>query len=534
MPHEMTGSAWVGWFLAGDSPVFLRVEAADGSGTRHASLPALGWFGVPVTAGLEDGSRLLLELGVPGLDLRLHGEATGPRAAGAAVRDGRDGQFELWAASPLEEAGYRQFTGHFAGDGRAVSLHLQSDEFFGEAMTLYLEGSDLVRLHPVAPRRFVSERAELMDLAADGPGPGVSIRPAGRGPLARLRPAPLWTEEDVVFPGPAGRLAGTLMTPLTAGPHAAIALAHGAGGGRRDFYRIFGEQFARAGVAALIFDKRGHGGSAGDLEESTMLARSHDAEAALDFLRARPGIAAGRTGLYGFSNGAWSVPMVAGRRTDLAFVVVMGAPGVTPAASEVHRKVFELREQGIPSGECDLAGRMWELIYQFRQTGAWDEADSGFFDDAARRLRASQAIAGLRLQQYAVDNPFLAPVPPYRGHDELLADRPEAEDTDWSYDPVPDYQRTSCPVLFMVGELDQNLPAVESARRVAAVLETPGHPDSVVRVFPGAGHLMNLSDSSGLHGMTTEEASYRFHRFRFAPGFLELLRDWTAARARRA
>jgi uncharacterized protein len=181
---------------------------------------------------------------------------------------------------------------HFAGDGRAVSLHLQSDEFFGEGMAFYLEDSDLVRLHPVAPRRLVSERAELVDLTADGPGPGVSIRVAGRGRLARLRSAPLWKDEDVVFPGPAGQLAGTLMTPLTGGPHAAIALVHGSGGGRRDFYRIFGEQFARAGVAALIFDKRGHGGSAGNPEESTMLARSHDAEAALDFLQARPGIAA--------------------------------------------------------------------------------------------------------------------------------------------------------------------------------------------------------------------------------------------------
>jgi hypothetical protein len=321
------------------------------------------------------------------------------------------------------------------------------------------------------------------------------------------------------------------MTPVSDGPHAAIALMHGAGGGRRDFYRIFGEQFARAGLAALIFDKRGHGASAGDTAESTMAERSRDGEAALDFLAGRPGIAAGRVGLYGFSNGAWSVPMVAGRRPDLAFVVVMGAPGVTPAATEVHRKVFELREQGVPADECQLAGRMWELIYRFRETGAWDQASTDFFDAAARRLRASPAIAGLRLQQYAIDEPFLSPVPPYPTHAEVLADRPDAEDTDWSYDPVPDYQRSRCPVLFTVGELDQNLPGPESARRAAAVLDTPAHPGSVVRVFPGTGHMMNLSDSSALHGMTTEEASYRFHQFRFAPGFLELLRSWSAGQA---
>jgi pimeloyl-ACP methyl ester carboxylesterase len=269
--------------------------------------------------------------------------------------------------------------------------------------------------------------------------------------------------------------------------------------------------------------------------DSTMLERSRDAQAALAFLRARPGIAAGSAGLYGFSNGAWSVPMVSGRCHDVGFVVVMGAPGVTPARSEVHRKVSELREQGVPEPECELAATMWELIYGYRRTGAWDDSDSSLFDNAARRLHASQAIAGLRLQQYAIDNPFLSPIPPYRSHRELLQVPPPEEDaTDWSYDPAPDYRRTGCPVLFTVGELDQNLPGPESAERVREVLTGPAHRDSLVRVFPGTGHLMNVIDPAGLHGMTSEEASYRFHRFRFAPGFLELLRSWTHTEAQRA
>jgi uncharacterized protein len=533
MQQEMAGQAWVGWFLADGPATFIRIEPA-GAGAWLASLPALGWFGMPATAGGLSGPRLRLDLGVPGLIVQLDGEVADGRATGVAVSNGVAGRFELWATWPLDETVYRQFVSCFNGGGRSVSLHLQSDTFFGAAMAVYLEGSDLVRLHPVSARRFVSERAELLELDEGPPGSGVRIRAAGHGRPGHLERTPRWAEESVVFQGPAGRIAGTLMTPLTGGPHAAIALVHGAGGGRRDFYRIFGEQFARAGLAALIYDKRGHGESDGGDGESTMFARSLDAEAALAFLRARPGIAADRVGLYGFSNGAWSVPMVSGRRDDVSFVVVTGAPGVTPARSEIHRKVFELREQGVPDAECDLAARMWELIYRYRQAGAWEESDSGFFDAAARRLSTSQAVARVAPQQYAIDNPFLSPVPPYRSHRDLLADQTGADGTDWAYDPVPDYQRTRCPVLFVVGELDQNVPAAESASRVSAVLSAPARPGSVVKIFPGAGHLMNLSDSAGLHGMTTEEASYRFHRFRFAPGFLELLRTWTADTAGRA
>jgi len=335
-PGSLAGAAWTGWFRAGGGePVFLRVDKPDASGARQVSMPGLGWFGVPVTTA-ADGDRLRLELEVPGLTLRLDGAVTGSgdRASGPARADGQAGEFELHAAGGVDEAQYRPWLGHYAGDGRAVSLHLQSDDFFGELVALYAEGSDLVRLHPAGFLRFVSERAEVVTLDAAGPGAALTIARAGAGPgtepaagtgpgaggssgpgqPTRLHRADLWTEQDVVFPGPAGQLAGTLMTPPGDGPHAAIALVHGAGGGRRDFYRIFGEQFARAGLAALIYDKRGHGASAGDTADSTMAGRSQDAEAALDFLRGRPGIAAGRVGLYGFSNGAWSVPMVAGRR----------------------------------------------------------------------------------------------------------------------------------------------------------------------------------------------------------------------------
>lgn len=70
-----------------------------------------------------------------------------------------------------------------------------------------------------------------------------------------------WSDEDVIIQGPGGVLAGTLMRPHGPGPHPAIVMIHGAAGGRRDYYRAFAEQLVHCGVAALVHDRRGWGGS---------------------------------------------------------------------------------------------------------------------------------------------------------------------------------------------------------------------------------------------------------------------------------
>jgi hypothetical protein len=41
---------------------------------------------------------------------------------------------------------------------------------------------------------------------------------------------------------------------------------------------------------------------------------------------------------------------------------------------------------------------------------------------------------------------------------------------------------------------------------------------------------MNVVHLGTEHGMTSEEAGYRFHHFRFAGGFLDIVRSWAAAR----
>ncbi|MGH2588609.1 MAG: dienelactone hydrolase family protein, partial [Dehalococcoidia bacterium] len=137
-------------------------------------------------------------------------------------------------------------------------------------------------------------------------------------------------------------------------------------------------------------------------------------------------------------------------------------------------------------------------------------------------------LQSVPLQDYVRANPMLSPVPPLMAAEALKAAyggvRP-----DMSYDPVTDYERVRCPVLFLIGEKDRNLPAHEGATRVAEALKRAGNRDYTVKVLPNVEHALNVSYPR-LQGMTTGEASMALHGFCFAPGYLSLMSNWILER----
>ena len=65
---------------------------------------------------------------------------------------------------------------------------------------------------------------------------------------------------DVIFRNGAVALSGTLCMPRSPGRHAAVVILQGSGGESRwGTNRFIADQFARSGIAALVYDKRGSG-----------------------------------------------------------------------------------------------------------------------------------------------------------------------------------------------------------------------------------------------------------------------------------
>jgi dienelactone hydrolase len=125
-----------------------------------------------------------------------------------------------------------------------------------------------------------------------------------------------------------------------------VVFVHGAGTGR--FGVAFEEQaeaLASAGVVAMVPNKR--------LDTYTTRDRSYvgmanDYLLSVDLLRGLPGVDPERVGVYGESEGAWIVPVMAADNPSVAFTVLVAAPVVPPRQQAAFAVDSYLRNTGVP------------------------------------------------------------------------------------------------------------------------------------------------------------------------------------------
>jgi pimeloyl-ACP methyl ester carboxylesterase len=525
------GPGWLGCVESDGVGRAVRLNGTlGGSSSGTADFPNELRFGCPAT-WTRDGSTVRTEIDAGAGAVVLAGHI----ADDVYAADVKSGHFELHRLGDWPVSSYRAVCRPYAlADGRQISVHVNPDEWVGDPVLCYAEQTRVVRLYPTARGELVSEAGELFILPDSARGTG-RMRRLLDGRSQQVTPRVFSSDEDIVIDGPAGRLAGTLMRPPGPGRHPAVVMIHGAAGGLRDSYRLYAEHFVRSGVAALVYDKRGFGSSTGT-SKMTFADKAADAEAWFDHLRTRDDVRSDRVGVWGYSNGSWVAPLLAARRPEVAFLAVVGAAGTTGLETEIHRRAFDLREQGVPEDQIAGVVEQWRIVYELLDTRQPNPAVELRFDELARAARESPDLGRVRLHEYAIQVPFLGPVPPYATYQDLVTELPRhrAASDEWVTDPVDSYRKIRAPVLFLVGDNDSNLPGLVGARRVARALDEAGNVAATVLVLPETGHGMNvvhLGGAHGAHGITSEEAGYRFHAFRFAGGFVETVTAWAAARA---
>jgi pimeloyl-ACP methyl ester carboxylesterase len=406
----------------------------------------------------------------------------------------------------IETERFAELAGWYEQGDRTVLLTHIPEPDLGEPMVLVRDGDRVSRAYPRAGGRLVVDDGTTLQ-------------------LGDLRRATDFRERAVTFRAGGSTLAGTLITPSAAGtPHPAAVLVHGAAGGQRDFCRLFAQDFLQAGVATLIYDKRGHGRSDGS-PATTIFDQAAAASAAVDLLKAEPDVDPSRIGLAGFSNGMWAVPMVAASRTDVAFVSGIGSPGVTMAESEIHRRVKVLREAGFSAQSLRAVKAAWHAIFSIASAGTATPVLTERLAAALAALAADEQARTYEPGGYAKQNPMLSPLPPAMPVGDLVEMISGAPDPELNYDPVDDYRAIDCPVLLQFGEHDTSVPVTESAHRLNAALSENAR--SSTRVYPGLEHMLNVAVA--VDGLSVEQTMYQFRHFVFGDGVWSDLRRWLAA-----
>ncbi|MBA3694146.1 MAG: alpha/beta fold hydrolase, partial [Acidobacteria bacterium] len=137
---------------------------------------------------------------------------------------------------------------------------------------------------------------------------------------AAAKPKP-YTQEEIRCQNGDVTLAGTLLIPKTKNRHPALVFLHGSGATKRDVNRFLADHFARKGVAALIFDKRGTGSSTGNWRQSDFNDLARDAASCVEILKNRKDINKRQIGLIGASQSGWVAPLVLSMSPDVAFMI---------------------------------------------------------------------------------------------------------------------------------------------------------------------------------------------------------------------
>ncbi|HXD34735.1 MAG TPA: alpha/beta fold hydrolase [Pyrinomonadaceae bacterium] len=326
---------------------------------------------------------------------------------------------------------------------------------------------------------------------------------------------------DVQFRNGNVTLAGTLVTPATAGPHPAIVWIHGRGKSGRNDFRGFARIMAQRGIASLIYDKRGVGQSTGDHDKSGMYDFAGDALAAVEFLATRSEIDRQQIGIHGNSAGGWVAAIVANRtRIPLAFIITTVGPADSVRDQQIHVAEYSMRQSGIDFSVAEYAAAREHmgLVQSFAYTAKGWEA-----------LRAS--VEKAKPTRWA-----------------RFVDLPEAEsyeDIVWvrlnQYDPAEDLRKIKTPFLALYGGSDYVVPPEENVKKLEKYLTEAGNSDFKIAVFPGADHGLTIPNqlrrfapagsNTGQPNNGGADKSYWLFRKR-APGAVDLTVDWLLQRVK--
>jgi pimeloyl-ACP methyl ester carboxylesterase len=301
--------------------------------------------------------------------------------------------------------------------------------------------------------------------------------------------------EDITFSNADATLSGTLILPVGKGPFPAIVQIHGSGNQTRseDFYRSRAYLFAQHGIAVLIYDRRGKGQSTGTSVSMELLA--DDAIAGVNKLKSNPRIEKTKIGIMGFSQGGYVGPLAASRSSDIAFLIVGSAPGITPDEQNDFDVENALRNRKVSEDTIRyvLAFRKDLRNYQYSNLGDKAELES--------RLAAISSKTWFR-------NTLLADAsvgPANVGVKEWL-----------SFNPLPIWKKVRIPKLLVWGKLDTVVPALKSKELIEEAFKQATDKNYLIKVY----------DNSG-HGISVINDGSNWDWPRLADGYNELLISWT-------
>ena len=328
----------------------------------------------------------------------------------------------------------------------------------GEASVSPQQGLQLV----VVPLHYAkAELVAKVAVRADGRIAGFLIQPAP--PPAAAAPAAdaAYTEGELTVGQGALALPATLAMPKGDGPFPAVVLVHGSGpqdrdetiGANRPFLDL-ARGLAARGIAVLRYEKRtkAHPQAFTGADFTVDDETTDDAVAAVDRVRAQPGIDPTRVFVLGHSQGGMLAPRIATHSGHVAGIILLAAPARSLLDLLPEQNRYLLADGGISAEE------------------------QAFLDDLDRRIAAVRSDKPIT----SADTPLNLPPRYWRSFDRI--------------DPVADAKAARLPMLLLQGGRDFQVTDTDWQRWRGAL----GHdPRATFHHYPALNHLGIAGDGPG-------------------------------------
>lgn len=320
-------------------------------------------------------------------------------------------------------------------------------------------------------------------------------------------------KEDLNFEFDGNLLAGTLLLPAGEGPFPVVIFIHGDGAQDRfsnDGYVMLMNTFLEHGIACFSWDKPGVGESTGNWLHQSMAMRADEAIVAMQSLKRQEAVDEKAIGFIGFSQGGWVLPEIAQRTDTPAFMIIVSG-AVNWQKQGEYLTVKRVEKEGLTPSQI-------EAVLTYNRN--WNEL-----------------ILNNAPYEAYVDFPKNHPTPPGVLTEPMSRDRYRFVTLNMRADAQAGLAEIASPFLGIFGEDDLNVDAAESVEVYNNILTASGHPDYDIVLFPDATHAILKSETYNIQrpegwGLSTKLLYLIEGKTAHAPGYLDLLGQWTSGRVK--
>ncbi|WP_444909226.1 alpha/beta fold hydrolase [Microbulbifer sp. TRSA005] len=270
-------------------------------------------------------------------------------------------------------------------------------------------------------------------------------------------------------------------------------------------FAVIADHLTRQGYAVLRYDDRGVGGSSGSHQTATTKDFASDTSAAVDYLNSRGDLPQGKIGLIGHSEGGMIAPMVASKRDDIAFAILLAGPAVEIPTMLVDQWYLDRKFNGLSE---EILNKLKELDKEILEKIGNLEFNEPLNDAIQDLIYSSIRLEGVPEED--INTQF----------EQLKKEYSTLIFRDYlKFNPEFYLEQTKAPLLALNGSLDFQVDAKMNLGNIQSVLNRIEHKDFTVIELDKMNHLFQVANSGSFNEYAELEEG-------FSPKALLVITKW--------